>query len=167
MKNSGTKWPYLIGGSILLIIIAAVATVIFALNHPVQLSNDAMQNYHDVDKNANKMIRAKIAFDKLYDIRLDSDISDINNPKISYTLMNKNGEPVNNAEIKLLLTHPFILEFDKEYQANKPTDGVYTFDGVKIAKVGRWNYITLIKIGEDERFHNVKADTRNSNTFEF
>jgi len=167
MKNSGTKWPYLIGGSIVLIIIASVMTVIFALDHPVQLSNDAMQNYHDVDKNMNEIIRAKIAFDKVYDIKLSSDIADLKNANISYLITDKNGAAVNNAEIKLLVTHPFILEFDKEYIALSADNGHYKFENIEIAKEGRWNYIAFIKVGENERYHNVKADTRYLETFEF
>jgi len=46
-------------------------------------------------------------------------------------------------------------------------DGVYTFNAVKLPKSGRWNLIAHIVIGEHERYYNLKADTRNPNTFEY
>lgn len=165
-KTAGKKWPYIIGGSILAIIAAAVLTVIVAIDHPVQLSNDAMLDYHHYDAGANDIINAKIAFDKLYDITLSSNISDINHATLTYKVVDKRGQSVDNAEIILQVTHPFENALDKVYESATYKDGAYHFT-FALPKEGRWNFIAKVVVGDNSRFYNVKADTRQTNTFEY
>ena len=165
-KSTGKKWPYIIGGSLLAIVAASVLTVVVAIDHPVQMSNDAMRDYHHYDAEANDIIKAKIAFDKLYSIELKSDISDIKHATLEYKVVDKEGKSVENAHIILQVTHPFENALDTTYDEAVYSDGVYRFE-FTLPKEGRWNFIAKIDVADDSRFYNVKADTRHSNIFEY
>jgi len=52
-QSDGRIWPYAIVISILLIVVAAGATIYVAVQHPVEMSDSNMQNYNYYDKNAN------------------------------------------------------------------------------------------------------------------
>ena len=64
--SNGRIWPYAIGGSIILIFGACVATVIIANKLPVEKSDTYMMGYHQADAKANELIKARIAFNKSY-----------------------------------------------------------------------------------------------------
>jgi len=70
-------WPYAIVASILFIIGAAIATVVVAVKHPVEMSDMDMQDYHHYDANANDIISAKIAFDRKVPAFLPSGVAGV------------------------------------------------------------------------------------------
>ena len=166
-QNNGMIWPYAIVISILLIVAASVATIMVALENPVEMSDQNMQDYHDYDYDVNKFIRAKILFDKLYDIVYVSDSLVQENAIVSYRVTDKGGNTVNNAKINIMITRP--SDHNTDFPLDQPMidGGVYTFQSVKLPKPGRWNLIAHIVIGEHERYYNLKADTRHPNTFEY
>ena len=111
-KNPGTKWPIIIGLSIVGVIGACVWTIKVALNNPGELSNYGMQGYHDYDANANEIINAKIAFDQNYTIAfLTPQISE-KGSILEYKVSDKSGNAVNDAKVEIILTRPDIKEFD-------------------------------------------------------
>jgi nitrogen fixation protein FixH len=166
-KNPGTKWPIIIAFSIVGIIAACVITVKVALNNPVQMSDYGMQNYHSYDANVNDIINAKIAFDQKYSIAfLTSQIHE-KGTVIEYRVTDKSGNAVNDAKVEAVLTRPDNTNFDINLSQPSVSEGKYIFKAVDLPKVGRWDILAKISVGDDQRYFNLKADTRNPNTFEF
>jgi len=166
--SKGKIWPYAITGSIILIFIAAVVTVIIAVKNPVEMSDMDMQDYHHYDRNANDIIAAKIAFDRKYTITYHSHDFKQENAIVSYQLVSKSGEPVNSAKMNIMVTRPDNHNTDLPFEApTKIENGIYTFEVGELPLAGRWNILTRIVVGEDVRYFNLKVDTRNDGAFEY
>ncbi len=166
-QNKALYWPYAITISILLIVGASVATIMVALENPVQMSDHNMQDYHDYDNNVNSFINAQIQFDRNYDIEYISESLDQKHAVVIYRVTDKEQNAVDDAKIKLIITHPGHNDLDIIIEDPKVEEGVYTFKEVEIANPGRWNLMAHVVVGENERYYNLKADTRNPNTFEY
>jgi nitrogen fixation protein FixH len=166
-NNAGRKWPWIIALSIFIFIIAIIFAIKVALTAPVELSNYGMQNYHAYDANVNDIIEEKIAFDKNYTIAFVTPQITPKGTVISYKIGDKANGAVDNAKIEVVLTRPDTTDFD--IALNNPTvaDGVYTFKATDLPKLGRWDILAKISVGDKSRFYNLKADTRNSHTEEF
>ncbi|OHD84850.1 MAG: hypothetical protein A3D90_00040 [Sulfuricurvum sp. RIFCSPHIGHO2_02_FULL_43_9] len=166
-KNPGTKWPIIIGLSIVGVIGACVVTIKAALNNPVELSNYGMQGFHQYDANANDIINAKIAFDQNYTIAFLTPQIVEKGSIIEYKVSDKSGKAVNDAKVEVILTRPDLKEFDMNLSNPSVEEGKYTFAPVDLPKVGRWDIMAKVSVGSVQRYYNLKADTRNPNTFEF
>ena len=166
-KSNGKIWPYAIGISIFLVFIAAVATVIIANKLPVEDSDTYLMNYHEADAKANDLIQERIDFDKKYNIKYISNGLNLESSTIQYLVSDKNFNPVNNAELMIMVTRPNKHKYDQELKNPSVKNGVYTFSNVKLEKEGRWDIIAKIKVGEVTRFFNVKADTRAKEAYEY
>ncbi len=166
-KSQGRIWPYAIVISILLIIAASAWTVYVAIQHPVEMSDMDMQNYHHYDANANDIISAKIAFDNKYTLTYHSHSFDQSNAVVSYLLVDKSGRPVNDAKMNIIVTRPDNHKNDLPLDQPKVENGVYTFEVGALPLAGRWNILTRIVAGNDERYFNLKVDTRNNGAFEY
>ena len=165
--SSGKIWPYAIVISILMIVAASVTTVIVALDHPVEMSDSNMQDYHHYDKHANEFIAAEIAFNKNYNITYVSETFDINSAVVVYKVTDSSGAVVNNAKLDIVVTRPDNRNSD--IVLNNPTveNGLYTFNAGKLPLIGRWNIMAHVVVGENERYYNMKVDTRQAKAFEF
>ena len=166
-KDAGRKWPIIIALSMVGIVAACVVTIKVALNNPVQMSDYGLQGYHDYDANVNKIIEAKIAFDRKYDIAFLTPKIDEKGTVIAYRVSDKSGKPVDNATIEALLTRPDTKQYDIALSPDISHEGNYTFKAVELPKSGRWDILAKVSVGGDTRYYNLKADTRNPNTFEF
>jgi nitrogen fixation protein FixH len=167
LLESGRLWPYAVGMAITLVFGFCVATVIVTSKADIQPSDAYMVKYQEADAKANDYILAKIAFDKKYKIAYITESIGEENPKIRYELKDLNGKPVDNAEIVIAISRPETNKFDQSLKEAKVQDGVYTFEGAKFPKAGMWNIIAKVKVGDDYRFLNIKADTRTKEAFEF
>jgi len=166
-QNKALIWPYAIVASILLIVVASAATVMVALENPVQMSDQNMQDYHEYDFNVNQHIMDRIIFDKHYNITYFSEKLEQDNAVVAYKVTDKEGNAVNEAKINIMITRPDDHDTDIPLDNPKMQNGIYTFESVKLPKPGRWNLIAHVVIGEHERYYNLKADTRYPNTFEY
>lgn len=166
-KNPGTKWPIIIALSIIAIIAACVWTIKVALNNPVEMSDYGMQNYHLYDRDVNQIIEAKIAFDQKYVISFLTPQITEKGTVIEYRLNSKDGVGIDNAKIDVILTRPDENKHDINLTNPTVNEGKYTFTPVDLPKTGRWDIMAKITVGSDQRYYNLKADTRNPNTFEF
>jgi len=167
-QPDGKIWPYAIVGSIILILFAAIATVVIAVKHPVEMSDLDMQDYHHYDANANDIIAAKIYFDRKYDLTYHSHSFQQDKAVVAYQLVDKKGNAVNDAKMNIMVTRPDNHNTDLPFE--KPTsikDGIYTFNVGALPLAGRWNVLTRIRVGEAERYFNLKVDTRNDSAFEY
>lgn len=166
-KNKGIIWPISISIGIALVFMAGVATVIIANKLPVEKSDRYMMSYQDADHNANDLIKAQIAFNKKYKIAYINNGLSLEKMTLKYKITDLNSNPVNDANLKLVVTRPNNHKFDQEL--NNPTveNGIYTFDSVKLPKEGRWNFMVKVNVGDLYRFYNIKADTRKKEASEY
>ncbi|MDA3062161.1 MULTISPECIES: hypothetical protein [unclassified Campylobacter] len=67
-QNKKTLWPYGIAFSIVAIIAACVATIIFSLDYPVHSDNFYFDKYQKVDENYNEIQISQAKFDEKYKI---------------------------------------------------------------------------------------------------
>jgi nitrogen fixation protein FixH len=160
LLESGKLWPYAVGIAITCVFCFGVATVIVTSKADVQLSDDYMTNYQDADVNVNDYINAKIAFDKKYDVEFITETIGEPNSKLEYSLKDKAGNPVNDAEILIAISRPETEKYNKKLKNPKIANGIYTFEDVQFPKEGIWNIIAKVTVGKDYRFYNIKADTR-------
>lgn len=160
MIKNGKIWPIAIGLSFIFVIALIIGTIKVSLNYPVEKSNDYMRDYHDADKNANEIIGSQIAFNSSYNVEFLTDKIDASSTILKFKVTDKNGNSVDNATVEAILTRPDRHEFDIKLSNPKIENGIYTFDSVTLPKEGRWNMISKITIGENSRYLNLKADTR-------
>ena len=159
-KSNGMVWPYAIGIAVTLVFSFGVITVIVTAKADVQLSDNYMTYYQDADVNANKYIKAKIKFDKSYKVSYINNGLKNGTSNISYKVTDINDNPIRDAKIILAISRPETNDFNKQLDKFTQKDGVYTFSNVKLNKVGKWNLIAKINVGDDYEFLNIKADTR-------
>ena len=165
--SNGRIWPYAIGASIIFIFGACVATIVIANKLPVEKSDTYMMGYHEADDRANEIIEAQIAFNKKYKIEYISEELKAQNGVVKYRVSDLNSNPVNSAEIKIVVTRPNNHKFDQELINPKVEDGVYTFDSITLAGEGRWDVMAKVNVGELHRFYNIKTDTRGVEVVEY
>lgn len=166
-KSNGRIWPYSIGAAIIAVFGACVATVIVANTLPVEKSDTYMMGYHEADAKANELIKARIAFDKEYKIEYITDGLDVKNSMIKYRVVDANANPVNGANIKVVVTRPNNHKHDQELNNPKIENGIYSFKSIVLPQEGRWDVMAKVSVGELHRFYNVKADTRAKEAFEY
>lgn len=166
-KSNGMIWPYAIGASIILIFGACVATIVVANKLPVEKSDTYMMGYHEADANANKLITARIAFDKKYKVKYITDGIALDNSIIKYRVTDLDSNPINNADIKVIVTRPNNHKNDQELINPSVDNGVYTFESIKLAQEGRWDIMAKINVGELQRYYNIKTDTRKKEALEY
>ena len=160
-------WPYAIGISIVLVFGACIGTIVVANKLPVEKSDTYMMGYHDADANANELINARIAFDTKYKVKYITDGLDLDNAIIKYRVTDLNSNPINNAEIKVVVTRPNNHKNDQELVKPSINNGVYTFKSIKLAKEGRWDIMAKINVDKLQRYYNIKADTRTQEAKEY
>lgn len=166
-KNAGKKWPWIITISTLIVIGFSVATIKVAINNPVEMSKYGMQSYHEYDDNVNEIINAKIEFDKKYTVTFLTPQITNKDSIVAYEIKDKSGKPVDDANVSVVLTRPDTVKLDIVLDEPSVEKGVYRFKAIDLPKAGRWDIMAKITIGENQRYYNLKADTRNPNTFEF
>ena len=165
--NNGRLWPYMIGGAITLVFGFCVATIVVTSKADIQESNAYMTYYQEADAKANEFIQAKINFDKKYKVSYINNGLQESKSSISYKVTDTDGNAITDAKILLSISRPETHEFDKSLDNFTQKDGVYTFDGISFEKAGKWNLIAKITVGNDYRFLNIKADTRDKKYKQF
>jgi nitrogen fixation protein FixH len=165
--SSGKLWPYAIGGSIILIFGACVATIVVAAKLPVSKADTYMMGYHQADANANDLINARIAFDKKYKISYVTDGISQDKSVIKYKVTDLDGKAVKDAKIKVVVTRPNSHDYDQELSSYKFENGLYVFDPIKLEVPGRWDIMAKVDVGDLERYYNVKTDTRTKEAKEY
>lgn len=166
-SNAGKKWPWIIGLSIIGVIAACVVTIKVALNNPVEMSKYGMQSYHEYDDKVNDIITAQIGFDQNYTIAFLTPQVTQEGTVIVYKISDKSNNAVSNAKVEVVLTRPDTTDFDLNLSSPTVSEGKYTFNAVDLPKAGRWDILAKVSVGDKQRYYNLKADTRNPNTFEF
>jgi nitrogen fixation protein FixH len=166
-KSNGRIWPYAISISIILVFGACIATIMVAVKLPVEKSDTYMMGYHEANDRADEIIENRIAFDKIYKVEYITDALSLDNTVLKYRISDVNGNAINEANVKAIITRPNNHKNDQELVDFVVNDGVYTFSSVTLPLEGRWDVMAKVKIGENQRFYNVKADTRVKEALEY
>jgi len=167
LLESGKIWPYAIGTAITAVFIAAIATIVITSTLPVEKSDTYMMGYHEADAKANELIESKIAFDKKYKIEYITEGLSLDSSVLKYKITNLEGIAVNDAKIMAIITRPNNHKNDQELNNPSVENGIYTFDKVSLPIAGRWDVMAKVRVGDVERFYNVKADTRAKDAYEY
>ncbi len=165
--SKGRAWPYGIGIAITLVFGFCVATIFVTESSKIQESDAYMTKYQEADLNANELINKRMKFDKLYNIEYVTKEISGDTPVISYKVTTKDAKSVNNAVVVVAISRPETDIYDKVLENPKIDDGIYSFTLDKFPKAGVWNFIAKVTVDKDERFFNIKADTRSTNSYEF
>jgi len=166
-KSNGKIWPYAIGISIILVFGACVGTIVVTSKMPVEKSDTYMMGYHQADAMANELITNTIEFNKKYNVEYISDKLSLDSTVLKYRITDKNNQAVNDASLKVVITRPNNHKHDQELISPRVDNGVYSFENVTLPLEGRWDIMAKIDIGENERFYNIKADTRKTEIKEY
>jgi len=126
-----------------------------------------MMGYHEADAMANELIEARIAFDKEYKIEYVTDGLNAEGSVIKYRVTDLHANPINNAALTVVVTRPNQHKYNKELTTPSVSNGVYTFEPIKLDKEGRWDIMARVSVGDLQRYYNVKADTRVKDAYEY
>ncbi len=150
-------WPYAILGMILTVVMLGIWTIKIAVTNPVQMANDYMMNYQDVDENYNELLARQKAFESKYEIDLGRSRLAPHHGEVIVRVTDKSGKPVQGAEITAVVQRPttnkYNITLDKfRYERDLYISKPFDFEGV-----GRWNIQVKVKIGNDVGFAVWKA----------
>jgi len=166
-KSNGRVWPYAISISIMLVFGACIATIVVAVKLPVEKSDTYMMGYQEANERADEIIKSRIAFNKKYSVEYVTDGLSLESTVLKYRVKDSDNNPVNDAVIKAIITRPNNHKNDQELANPSVENGLYTFSSVILPLEGRWDVMAKIKIGDNQRFYNVKVDTRTNEASEY
>lgn len=147
MDKKKNYWPHAILGIILAVVIGGAVSIKDAINHPVQESTYFMEKYQGVEDNAYELEQQKDKFDKNFKIFYSIKKFKIGKNSLSLKIINREtNQPVNNADIAMLLTRPNTNDFNKKLKPKKVQNGSYVFEDLDIQRLGRWKILTTTKI---------------------
>jgi len=161
--ESGRLWPYAIGLAITGVFFLGVWTIVETGKADIQPSDDYMTKYQEVDANANELIQARIAFDKKYQLKYDTEQIQEQGGDVKYSLTTKGGKPVAGAEMILVISRPEVETYTKKFENPVFKNGEYVFENIAFPKTGVWNLQLKVSVGDDSRFYTIKTDTRIKN----
>lgn len=175
-NNQKTYWPHMILGFLAIGITLGYWTVKSAMSLPVQESNQYMLKYQMADITMNDILEAKEAFDSQYVIEIqnaetmvmsDSKYSrrvQVNPVKLlkgnntfTYTVKDKDGRLVNDANVTFLLTQPHHRSEDKLITHIPSENNVYVVKNIDIQKEGRYTLQLRAKIKEAIGYSEIPA----------
>ena len=158
-KDRGLRWPIGIAIAIVCVISMGAWTIVETAKEGLQESDIYMTNYQDADTDANKLINARIAFNKKYNLEYLGKQLNAQNAQLVYKITTKDGKGVNDAKLKVIVTRPQTHNEDMTLVNPKIDNGIYSFE-TKLPGIGRWDIMASVEVGADKRFYNLKMDTR-------
>ncbi|TEY04507.1 FixH family protein [Campylobacter sp. US33a] len=123
MSKKKTFWPYGILLSLFAIVLACIATIVFASQYPVYEDKVYFQTYQEVDENINEIRAKQEIFEKFFSVSLDLNSSKDKKGRVVYDLNQDQNtlrfvlkDKIENISSKfsaeLLLTRPHTNEQD-------------------------------------------------------
>jgi len=160
-------------------------TVKSAVNTPVYEDKSFMTSYQDVDENYNQMVIANAKFNNKYNTEVNvngrkvgMELSDLRygqrslekkstnqkmlvlgDNEIAFTIVDKKSNaPVTDAKIEFQITRPIQDKYDINLDNFKFVNNSYIVKA-KIEKVGNWNIIARVTVGDDIGYLYIKTNT--------
>lgn len=171
-----TYWPHMILGFLAVGITLSYWTVKSASSIPVQESNNYMMKYQQADMHINEILKSKALFDQKYIIELvDARVTTLElqnakrakNEKVlelsqgqnsfTYSVKDKHGSIVNDANVTFLLTRPHTASEDNFVENITLKDGKYSIDNITITKAGRYTLQLKVKMGDAVGYSEIPA----------
>ena len=165
--SDGKWWPVGIIASTMLIVIACGVTIYIALLQPVQEDGDMMMDYQSMDVNANDIIVAGLIFNKKYSLTYTGEAVSQEGSKLSYNIVDQDGNAINNAKFKVILARPILVGSEIILSEPIVDNGNYIFENTKVSAKGRWNILARVSVGDDFRHMNLKSDTIDKSVQEY
>jgi hypothetical protein len=175
-NNKKTYWPHMIVGFLMLAFMLSFWTVKSASSIPVQESNNFMLKYQQADLNINEILESKALFDQNYKIELvdvKTMVIDLENAKrakkekvvqlsmgnnsFDYSIKDKKGMIVNDANVTFLLTRPHTREEDRLIENIKVNNGKYVVENMDITKAGRYTLQLKVKMDNAIGYSEIPA----------
>ncbi len=172
-SDKGKYWPYMILGFLAIGITLGYWTIKNTISLPVRESNEYMMKYQKAEQDINSITKEEALFDSKYNLNFSglekSDFKPKNlkrkphqywtlkqSNKIIYTVKEKDGTAINDANVTLLLTRPSTNVDDKMFKNIKSDgNGNYIIENLTINKPGRYILRVRIQKGKAAKF----ADT--------
>ena len=175
-ETKKTYWPHMIVGFLLVAITLGYWTVKTATSLPVQETNEYMMKYQQSDMNINDIVKSKMAFDKKYNIKL-TDVQTMvmtdniysNRPQpdqvkltsgpnhFAYSVTDKAGDVVKDANVSFLLTRPHTRVDDQMIESVPLQGDKYVTPDINITKPGRYTLQLRVKIDGKTGFSELEA----------
>lgn len=156
-KNEINYWPYAIVGMILTVVLLGIWTIKVAVSNPVQLDNNYMMNYQDVDANINEILAKQKVFDSKYRVDLTQNRLKIGENRVVVALTDIHGNPVADAEIVAIVARPTTLKGEKKLGTFKRDGKLYVSDTFVLERGGRWNIQVKVVVGNDIGYKTYKT----------
>lgn len=175
-ENKQTYWPHMIVGFLFLGLGLGFWTIKSASSMPVEKENDYMMSYQDVDTNINEIVKKQELFRQNYEIKIlntktikieenKNSRRNFLNPveiqkgenKFTYSVVDKNGQIIKNADVSFMLTRPHTDADDQRINKINFVNNSYQTPSINITKAGRYMLVTRVKIGETVGFLETPA----------
>ena len=144
-----TFWPYAIVLSIFAIIIACIATIVIALQNPVEMDSAYMQSYQKVDENITFIKESEARFDEKFDLKFEPEFKGMQG-QFKFHLTPKNGE-ISSLSYEILLTRPQTNKDNKILNASWQKNELVS-ESLSI-KEGRWQLLLKLSDKQDTRYY--------------
>lgn len=158
-KGDKNYWPHAIVAMILGVVGLSGWTISVAIENPVEMDSSYMLDYHTVDSDINQILEKQLAFGERYTIECLNDILKPQDEVLKFKVVDKAGQPVDNAKFEILLTRPETTEFDKKIEDLTFKEGIYYSNPLSFEKKGRWNIICKVRVGDYEGYKEIKTFT--------
>ncbi len=152
-------WPHFIIALVVFAIGLGVWTVRVAVDNPVQLDNSFMMKYQDVDNNYYQIEQAARKFDQKYSLAFENRKLKVGKNDLIFVVTTKDGKPVTNAKVEVLVARPDTTKYDKHIIAHFK-NGRYVAT-VDLPLEGRWDVNVKVTIDKETyKFSKFKRSTR-------
>ncbi|WXG60956.1 FixH family protein [Campylobacter concisus] len=142
-------WPYGIVLSIVAIILACAATIVVAINNPVEMDSAYMQSHQSVDENITFIKRARLGLMRNLTLNFEPEFKGLQG-KFKFLLMPKNGE-ISSLSYEILLTRPQTNKDNKTLSASWQENELVS-ESVGL-KEGRWQLLLRLSDKQDTRYY--------------
>lgn len=159
MTKTKNYWPHAIVLVLIFMVCACAAVVVIAMKNPVEMDNFYMEKYQQVDENINEILAKQKIFEDTFEMQYKTKkfiIGQSNTFEMS--IKNKiDGQMVEHANIKLMITRPETNKDNQEIVAKDAKNGVFVFEGIMADKPGRWQVLTMAVIDGKKGFNKYEV----------
>ncbi len=158
-KQKANYWPHGIVLAIFGVFGLCVWTVNIAVHNPIELDSFYFDSYQHVEQNYNDIINSQKAFDKKYSVEIPKKnfVIGVNNLVLGVR-ETEGAKAIDDANITLVITRPDTQRYDKKPKLLSVANGLYTFENFDIEKLGRWQIMSKVTVGELTTFKKLEVN---------
>lgn len=127
VKSEHTYYPHVVVGMIIGCVVACGFTIKIAMDNPVELDTFYMAKYQQVDHSINTILELQEKFNAKFDLAYSTEKFAMGQNSITIRLSDKSGQPVNDANVIMMLSRPDSNKYNKEMKPSHVENGNYTF----------------------------------------